>query len=124
VRGAIDVEGAAGGWLGDGDKSGSVSEGLGACDGPIDEGLGGALRSICACDEEVGIARVGDGLASCRIGDSEAGDAGNAKSPNCVGEDDGGIVGREWQACEAATRAEAAGAACPPRGPRPCKGAL
>jgi hypothetical protein len=138
---AIEVEGAAGKGLGDGNGEGPVGEGLGDGDGegpvgeglddgdkgcPTGEGLGGALKSSYIGDMEVGVAQVVDGPTSCCIGDGNEGkagdeDAGVVQSPDRAGDEGDGVVGREELASEANTGE--AGAAWSAHGPRPCKGA-
>jgi hypothetical protein len=45
--------------------------------GAAGEGLGGALKSSCIGDTEVGVAQVVDGLTSCCIGDGSEDKAGD-----------------------------------------------
>jgi hypothetical protein len=98
--GAIEVEGAAGEGLGDGDGEGPAGEGLG--DGDKDclasEGLDGTLKSSCTGDTEVGVAQGDDGPDFCCIGsEGEAGDedAAVAQSLGRAGDEGDDIVGRE-----------------------------
>jgi hypothetical protein len=91
---AIEVEGAAGEGLGDGDGEGPAGEALGDGDKdcPAGEGLDDALKSSCIGDTEVGVAQGVDGLASGCIDDSSEGEAGDedagvAQSPDRAGDE-------------------------------------
>ena len=115
--GAVEVEGAAGGGLGDGDGEGPAGEELGDGDndGPAGEGLGDMLRG-----DALGVGEVGDALG---IGEAEPEPAKGVARAGLLGEGDnpgdgdvgeagvegrelgeaspsaGGDVGRAWTRC-------------------------